>query len=111
MSALTPQEIFEERIAEGLRKNPDEAKRINAVFQFKISGPDGGDWVVDLTVPEVREEVATDAQCTVTMRDKDFVDMVEGTLAPTQAFMTGKLGVDGDIGLAMKLQAIFNLQG
>jgi putative sterol carrier protein len=33
----------------------------------------------------------------------DFKDMIHGNLAPTVAFMTGKMRVDGDMGLAMKL--------
>lgn len=33
----------------------------------------------------------------------DFGDMIRGDLQPTMAFMQGKMRVDGDMGLAMKL--------
>ena len=36
----------------------------------------------------------------------DFVDMMNGKLNGQMAFMTGKLKVAGDMGLAMKLQTL-----
>jgi len=38
------------------------------------------------------------------MKDGDFVDMWEGNLPAPQAFMMGKVKIQGDMGLAMKLQ-------
>jgi putative sterol carrier protein len=35
-----------------------------------------------------------------------MVDMVTGKLDPTMAFMSGKIKIKGDMGLAMKLQTI-----
>jgi putative sterol carrier protein len=43
------------------------------------------------------------AKCTVTMSAADFDDMINGRLQPTSASMQGKMKVDGDMGLAMKL--------
>lgn len=48
-----------------------------------------------------------DADCTVTL-DKDVLDdLIAGDQDPTAAFMMGKLKVDGDMGIAMKLGSIF----
>jgi putative sterol carrier protein len=44
-----------------------------------------------------------DANCTISMSAGDFDDMINGRLQPTMAFMTGKMRVEGDMGLAMKL--------
>ncbi len=44
-----------------------------------------------------------DANCTIFMSAGDFDDMINGRLQPTMAFMTGKMRVEGDMGLAMKL--------
>ncbi|MCP1200392.1 SCP2 sterol-binding domain-containing protein [Notoacmeibacter sp. MSK16QG-6] len=55
-------------------------------------------------------EVTTDdkpADCTITMEKSDLEDMIAGDLDATQAFMSGKLKVDGDMGVAMKLQQLF----
>jgi putative sterol carrier protein len=43
------------------------------------------------------------AHCTISMSAADFGDLIQGLLAPTVAFMQGKMTVDGDMGLAMKL--------
>jgi len=47
-----------------------------------------------------------DADVTLTADSDTFQAMMSGELNPTAAFMTGKLSVDGDMGLAMKLGAI-----
>ena len=43
------------------------------------------------------------ASCTITMTADDFKDLMQGRLQPTSAFMQGKMRVDGDMLLAMKL--------
>ena len=44
------------------------------------------------------------ADVTFTLKDTDFVSMFEGKLKPTNAFMTGKLKLAGDMGKAMALE-------
>lgn len=48
----------------------------------------------------------TDADCTLTADAETFEALFRGELDPTAAFMAGKLTVDGDMGLAMKLAAV-----
>lgn len=47
-----------------------------------------------------------DADCTITMSAEDLAEMLAGDLDPTAAFMGGKLKVDGDMSVAMKLGSI-----
>lgn len=105
MADLTPRKIFEDELPSKLEANPGKTESVNAVYQFNISGDDGGTWVVDLTQDSdwVSEGPSDDAQCTVTVSGKDFVDMYTGKLPGPQAFMMGKLKIEGDMGLAMKL--------
>lgn len=49
-----------------------------------------------------------DADCTVSLELSDFKDMLTGELNPMQAFMGGKMRVDGDMSVAMKLQSLFS---
>ena len=44
---------------------------------------------------------------TITMEASDYLDMVNGKLDGQTAFMTGKLKINGDMGLALKLPNIF----
>jgi putative sterol carrier protein len=46
------------------------------------------------------------ADCTLRMDFSDFSDMIAGKLDGMTAFMTGKLKIEGDMGVAMKLQSI-----
>ena len=46
------------------------------------------------------------ADCTIKMEFADFADLINGKLDGMTAFMTGKLKIEGDMGVAMKLQSI-----
>ena len=48
-----------------------------------------------------------DADCTVNLTMDDFQALVNGELNPMSAFMSGKLKIDGDMSVAMKLQNLF----
>ena len=46
------------------------------------------------------------ADCTIEVSKDDFEKLAQGQLDPTMAFMQGKLKVNGDMGVAMKLQPL-----
>ena len=46
------------------------------------------------------------ADVTLTADADTFREIMSGDLNPTSAFMTGKLKVDGDMGMAMKLATV-----
>ncbi len=48
---------------------------------------------------------------TITMKEADYLDMITGKLNGQMAFMTGKLKIAGDMGLALKLQSLFQAGG
>jgi putative sterol carrier protein len=47
------------------------------------------------------------ADCTIHVTAADLQSIAEGDLDPTAAFMSGKLRVDGDLGVAMAIQPLF----
>jgi putative sterol carrier protein len=47
-----------------------------------------------------------EADVTLTASADTFRAILEGDMNPTMAFMTGKLSVDGNMGLAMKLGSV-----
>lgn len=101
-------EIFAE-MQKRLDANPAKLAGLNANFQFELSGDDGGTYHAN--VAGGKAEIGsgpTKANCTILMSAADFKAMVAGTLNGTQAFMTGKLKIQGDMGLAMRLQTILS---
>jgi len=108
MADLTPKEYFTQKVPENLKSRAASMAKIQACYQFNITGESGGTWTLDLKKPggEVREGAAEKADCTITMEDKNFVKLVSGNMNPQLAFMTGKLKVAGSMGLALKLQSI-----
>ena len=108
MAELDVKTIFEEKIQKNLEIHPEKIKHIDAIYQFKISGPRGGNWTVNVKNQKVTEGIDNDAQCTLECADADFIDIYSGKLQGPQAFILGKLKISGDMGLAMKLQLLFS---
>ncbi len=46
-----------------------------------------------------------EADCTLSADPETLIGMLSGEVNPTSAFMTGKLAVDGDMGIAMQLSS------
>lgn len=69
--------------------------------KFVIEGE--GAVVVDSSGARASDE---EADVTLTADTDTFQSMMSGDLNPTAAFMSGKLSVDGDMGMAMKLGSI-----
>ena len=60
---------------------------------------------------EVTKGTASAPNMTLSMSAQDYVDMIMGKLNGQMAFMSGKLKISGDMGLAMKMQSLFKRPG
>jgi len=91
------------------RFNKDAAKGLSAVYQFDLSGDGGGKWQVTIGNDqcEVKEGAHPSPNITISMTASDYLDMLAGKLNGQMAFMTGKLRIAGDMGLALRLQSLF----
>ena len=89
--------------------NADAAKGMNSVIQFNLSGDGGGNYhvVIKDGACSVGEGSHASPNMTMTMAAQDYVDMITGKLNGQMAFMSGKLKIAGDMGLAMKMQSLF----
>lgn len=92
--------------AKKIAENAEQAKAIGAVYKFVLAGDGGGTWVMNLKDNPGVSEGEGDAQCTIKMAANDYVDMLEGRANGQQLFFSGKLKIEGDMGLAMKLQKL-----
>jgi len=91
------------------RFDPERAPGLAAVFCFKIAGPGGGEWTASIAEGKctVSEGLSDQASLTISAQDNDWLDIIRGKLDSVMAFTQGKLGLTGDMALAMKLGNLF----
>lgn len=100
--------IIEEKIAGKLRDRPEIAKGIGTAVAIDLSGEGGGRWLIDMSKePAAVGMSAQPATTTISMEAKVFEQMVRGEIDPQTAFLTGKVKVDGNLGVAIKLGQLF----
>jgi putative sterol carrier protein len=106
-SPTSCKQVFEQMPS---RLNKEAARGLNAVYQFDLTGEGGGKWyaAIDNDQCEVKEGEHPSPNITLTSAAQDYLDIVNGKLNPQMAFMTGKLRISGDMGLALKLQNLFS---
>lgn len=83
-------------------------KKMRGVFCFRVKSKDGaeGVWVVDAKngSGSVTFGAEPKGDVKIIMADEDMYNLMLGTLNPQQAFFSGKLKIQGNMGLAMKLR-------
>jgi putative sterol carrier protein len=106
--AITLQELFDRMPGAFM---PDKAGDMDAVIQFKLTGEEESDWYVvikDKTCT-VEKGVHDDPTMTLGADSQDYKDIVTGRMNPMNAFMQGKVKLQGNLNLAMKFAEIFKL--
>jgi putative sterol carrier protein len=102
----TPQQVFD-----GMRENfrAEKAKGVHVRYQWVLSGPTGGEWwieVSDGTYKMGRGKI-DNPNVTFIASDKTWVALSNRKLKGAWAFLTGRLKIRGDHGVARKLDEIF----
>ena len=87
----------------------DAAKGMISVIQFNLTGDGGGNHYVEIKdgTASVGEGSHESPNMTMTLSASDYVELITGKLNGQMAFMSGKLKIAGDMGLAMKMQTLF----
>jgi putative sterol carrier protein len=100
------QQVFEQMPG---RFKKEAAQGLNAVVQFDLSGDGGGKWQISINNDkcDVKKDGDQSPNVTISMTAQDYLDMVTGKLNAQMAFMSGKLRLSGDMGLALKFQGLF----
>lgn len=95
------------------RLDSDAAEDLDAVYQFDLSGVQGGQYI--LTIREgacqVAEGMHADPHVVLSMAGEDCIKILKGQLSGSAIAMSGRLKISGDIGLAMQLKALFPTLG
>lgn len=87
----------------------EKAGSTSATIQFDLTGEDAGKRfikIADGKATSGKGEVEA-PNLTLIADSGDFVKIFTGGLDPTAAFMSGKLKIKGDMGLAMRMQSMF----
>ncbi|MFZ3045691.1 MAG: SDR family NAD(P)-dependent oxidoreductase [Desulfatirhabdiaceae bacterium] len=89
----------------------EAAAGIQVVFQYKISGPSGGDWYCAVTdqACQISSGIHDKPTCTLNMSDVDFLAMMNGKLGSMQAYTSGKLKIEGDIMKSQLIEKLFRV--
>lgn len=105
--SVTPEQLILEELPKHFQA--EKAGNTNATIQFDLSGPEAGQYFVKIADGQVTPErgAAERPNLTLTADGTDVVKIFTGAMDPTAAFMSGKLKVKGDMGLALKLQTLF----
>jgi putative sterol carrier protein len=102
----TPQEVFD-----SMRNSfqPAKAKGVHARYQWDLSGPQGGQWWIDVEDGKYKmgKGKIDNPNVTFVAKDKDWVAISNGQMGGTWAYLTGRLKIRGDQGVARKLGEIF----
>jgi putative sterol carrier protein len=94
------------------RFNPAGAAGVNKTLQWNISGDDAGIWAFRIQNQscELIPGGVEKPDITFHVKDKDWLALNEGKMDPAMAFMSGKMKIAGDLGLAMKMRAFFPMR-
>jgi len=103
-------QVFSE-LEKKIKTNPGLVKQVAGIFVFVITGAEAGTWVLDLqngegSVTQGKPAKNPPGSCQITVEGDNFVQLMTGKLDPMSAFAQGKVKLDGNISLSMKLQAL-----
>ena len=90
----------------------EQAGAVSAVVHFKFTGAEAGEWHATIRdgkcdvgqgIPRQRPTI------TLTADSDDFLSIASGDLDPAAAFMAGRIKLQGDTVLALKILHMFRL--
>ncbi|WP_280770203.1 SCP2 sterol-binding domain-containing protein [Salipaludibacillus daqingensis] len=97
-----------EELTTKMNEDPSHLEGISYVYEFHLSGEDEGTYQLKVENNQALYSIGTewDSRLKLEMSDKNFEKLAHDDLNPTMAYMSGKLKVHGDLGHALKLQAL-----
>lgn len=99
-------EFFEDGFSTDLRARVRQLLPLRVAVAFELTGEAGGVWIVrnDAAGVRVSREANKRVDCRLRCSEEELMAIIEGRNDPRNAFFQGRLEVEGDIGLALKIQ-------
>ena len=87
----------------------DQAGDLDAVLQFCLTGDKAGDFYATIKngTCTTAEGKAANPTTTFNAAGQDWLDLTQGKADGMSLFMQGRLSVEGDMGIAMRMQSLF----
>jgi predicted lipid carrier protein YhbT len=99
---VTAREFFEGLPA---RVGPEQARALGGSYRFDVEG--AGTWRLDPQGDRVAvTEEEAPADCVIKTDEQTFLAILAEEQSPMTAYMRGKIRVEGDIGLALRLREL-----
>lgn len=89
--------------------NKESAKAANSVYQFNLSGEGGGQFTVTIRHGEclVAEGVSSTPDVIIAATATDYMNIVTGAYPFGLAYINGRLQVEGDLRLLIRMASFF----
>ncbi|PCI43350.1 MAG: sterol-binding protein [Alphaproteobacteria bacterium] len=96
-----------EDITTEIRNKAGDMDANGKTIKIDLQG-DGIIFIDGSTTPPTVSNDDNEADVTLIISEENFEGLMDGSLNPQMAFMMGKLKIDGDMGLALKLGDLFS---
>ena len=96
-------------VGQRLAANKEAASQIGAVYKLVLEGEGGGTWIMNLKGDASLTAGDGAADCTLIMTAENGVALFEGRVSGEQLFFGNQLRVEGDMSLALRLQALLSI--
>ena len=94
-----------ESLTAALSERVGDDSGLGATVKF-IFGDEGVIYIDGASTPNSVSNEDKEAECTIAVTMEDFEAITKGEMDATTAFMMGKLKVEGNMGIAMKLSSV-----
>ena len=90
---------------ESIRANVDPARLEGVTASYRFDVEDTGSWRIAIADGELQiSESDEDADCVIRASEKTFEKIARGEQNPATAVMLGRLKIEGDMALALRLK-------
>lgn len=105
MDEMDRYNTLKKMMMERFKEKAQLIKELKAVIQIMITGENANSFTISIDGEDtaIHKNKADDADITISIDSEDFEKILKGELSYKSAFFNGKLIVEGDILLALKI--------